>query len=275
MANAQQIESWDGPGGEQWVQDAERYDRMNGPFGERIVERVAVQAGERALDVGCGNGAVSLALARARADVTGVDISGPMLDEARRRADAAGLDVSFVKADAQVHDFDRGSFDAAVSRFGVMFFDDPVAAFTNVGGALRSGGRLVFSCWQELLKNEWLIVPSMAALAFVPMPELGGPDEPGPFAFADPDRLRSVLGDAGFVDIGIDEMSEPMVMGDSVEDTVGFFQRTELAATLFKDVDASTAEAAWSAIADALRPHERDEGVVLQGSAWLVTAKRP
>lgn len=275
MANEVQIENWDGEGGESWVRDADRYDRMNSRFGERIVAAVAASVGERVLDVGCGNGALSLALARGGAAVTGVDISGPMLAEAGRRASAEGLSIEFVKADAQVHDFEPGVFDAAVSRFGVMFFDDPVAAFSNIGAGVRSGGRIAFSCWQELFKNEWLMVPAAAALAHVPMPQLGAPGEPGPFALADPDRVRSVLGDAGWVDVALEEMAQPMAIGTSVEDTVGFFQQTELASTLFKDVEPEVAERAWSAIADALRPYEGGEGVVLQGVAWLVTARRP
>jgi len=283
MANEAQIESWDGPGGERWVRDSERYDRINERYGERLVAAVgagsagaAAAAGERVLDVGCGNGAVSLALAGAGAQVTGVDISGPMLAEAGRRASAAGLSIEFVKADAQVHAFEPAAFDTVVSRFGVMFFDDPKAAFANIGSAVRPGGRLLFACWQELLKNEWLAVPAVAALAHVPMPEMGEPGQPGPFAFAEPSRVQSILEAAGWVDVGFEEMHEPMVMGTSVDDTVAFLQGTDIAAGLFKDAEPAAVEAAWAAIADALAGHTRDDGaVVLQGAAWLVTASRP
>src|SRR5688500_5072726 len=199
MPNVEQAEYWDGPGGEHWAADAERYDEINRRFGERIVSAVEARPGERVLDVGCGNGVLSLALARQvmpDGSVLGLDLSGPMLGEARRRAEAAGLDnVSFEQGDAQVAALPEASFNAAVSRFGVMFFEDPVAAFANIGRALRPDGRLVFACWQELLRNEWLVVPSAAALAFVPMPELGEPGRPGPFSLADPERVRSVLGD--------------------------------------------------------------------------------
>ena len=181
--NAAQIENWDGPGGQHWVAEAERYDRMTGAFGERIIEAAAPRPGERVLDVGCGNGAVALAVSALVApggSVLGLDISGPMLGCARQRADAAGIaSVSFRQGDAQVYPLPTASFDAVVSRFGVMFFDDPVAAFTNLGRALRPGGRIAFTCWRELAVNDWLMVPAGAALQHVPMPDLASRAPPG------------------------------------------------------------------------------------------------
>ena len=180
--NAAQIENWDGAGGRHWVAEAERYDRMTGAFGERIIEAAAPRPGERVLDVGCGNGAVALAVSGLVApggSVMGLDVSGPMLAYARRRAAAAGIaSVSFRKGDAQVYPLPPAGFDAVVSRFGVMFFDDPVAAFANLGRALRPGGRIAFTCWRDLLVNDWLMVPAGAALQYVPMPDLGQPGAP-------------------------------------------------------------------------------------------------
>lgn len=279
MSNADMIEAWDGPTGEKWVEDAERYDRLNRRFGERVVDRVAAQPGERVLDIGCGNGAVALVLAPhvgPDGAVVGVDISGPMLGKARQRVDEAGAaNVEFVKADAQVHVFKPQSFDAAVSRFGVMFFDDLVAAFANIRAALRPGGRLVFCCWQDRLDNEWIMVPVSAALAHIPFPELGLPNAPGPFALADHDRTSAVLADAGFVDIVIEDVYEPMRLGESAPDVVEFFMRTELATTLFKDVPQPQVDAALAAMAEALAPYDTQDGVVMQGAAWLVTARAP
>lgn len=279
MPNLEQAEYWDGPGGEHWVADAERYDELNRRFGEHIVAALAPEPGDRVLDVGCGNGTLSLAIGPSvepEGSVLGLDLSGPMLGVARRRAAEAGsANISFEQGDAQVAPLPEASFDGAVSRFGVMFFEDPVAAFANLGRALRPDGRLVFACWQELLRNEWIMIPSAAALAFVPVPELGEPDAPGPFALADPDRIRSILDDAGFADITVTEAVEPMCMGADVEDAVAFMAGTEMAARLFQDVDEETVQKAWDAARQALVPYEGPEGVVLTGSAWLVAARRP
>lgn len=276
MPNTEQSEYWDGAGGAHWATEAEAYDRLNAAFAERIVARVAPRAGERVLDVGCGNGALCLALAPTVASATGLDLSGPMLARARERVAAAGLDnVDLVQGDAQVVGLPDASFDAVVSRFGVMFFDDPVAAFSNVRRMLRPGGRLVFACWQAMPANEWIMVPVGAALAHVPVPPLGEPGAPGPFALADPERVQSVLDGAGFADVGLEDVKAPMQFGATVEETVAFFQGTEMASTLMKDVDPETVERAWAAMAEAVKPHLTADGVRLTGAAWLVTARNP
>lgn len=273
MPNVEQIEHWDGQGGEHWVEFAEEYDRLNRGFTEHIVGRLAPQSGERVLDIGCGNGALCLAVAPRVDAVVGLDISGPMLENAARRAAEAGVDnVTFEKGDAQVHPRPDASFDAAVSRFGVMFFEDPAAAFANVARMLRPAGRLVFTCWQELLANEWLLVPAGAALAYVPMPDLGDGTSPGPFALSDADRVRSLLSDAGFVDVALDPVTAPMCFGATVDAAVAFLQRTEMAQTLMKDQPEETVAKAWDAVREALVPHHGPDGVVLTGAAWLVTA---
>jgi SAM-dependent methyltransferase len=276
--NAAQIENWDGPGGQHWVAEAERYDRMTGAFGERIIEAAAPRPGERVLDVGCGNGAVALAVSALVApggSVLGLDISGPMLGCARQRADAAGIaSVSFRQGDAQVYPLPTASFDAVVSRFGVMFFDDPVAAFTNLGRALRPGGRIAFTCWRELAVNDWLMVPAGAALQHVPMPDLGQPGAPGPFSLADPERVHQVLRDAAFAQIALEEVVRPMPMGSSAEDVLAFMRGTEMAQVLMTGVDPGTAEQAWAAVKAALQAHAEPGGITLAGTAWIVTARR-
>jgi SAM-dependent methyltransferase len=279
MPNTEQSEYWDGSGGEHWVAEQARYDRMNVGFGDRLMEVLSPQSGERVLDVGCGNGALSLAigpLVAPEGSVFGLDLSGPMLDTATARARRAGLtNVGFERGDAQVYPFPAAGFNGIVSRFGVMFFDDPDVAFANLARALRSGGRMVFACWQELLANEWLMVPAGAALAYVPMPDLGEPGRPGPFSLADPDRVRSTLEGAGFTEVGVDDFRCPMPMGSTVEDTVAFMQGTDMAATLMANVGEDVAAAAWDAVRAALAPYAGPEGVVLSGAAWIITATKP
>lgn len=278
VPNEAQIQAWDGPGGEKWATHAERFDRINRGYTEHILRAAAPAPGEHVLDVGCGNGALTLAIAPVVApegSVTGLDISGPMLATAARRAGDAGADnVELVKGDAQVEPLTPGSFDLVVSRFGVMFFDDPLEAFTNLARALRAGGRAAFSCWRDLLSNDWIMVPVGAALEHVPMPELGEPGQPGPFSLADPERLRSILGGAGFADIELDEVTVPMVIGTDLDDALSFLQATDLSAALFEGADPSAVARAWDAIRAALEPYATPDGVVLSGRAWIVTARR-
>jgi SAM-dependent methyltransferase len=278
MPNLEQMDYWAGSGGEHWVAEQVRYDEINAEFGARLVAALAPQPGERVLDVGCGNGALSLAIAPLVAPtglVLGLDISGPMLAVAAQRARAARVsNAIFEHGDAQTYRPEAASFDALVSRFGVMFFDDPDAAFANLARSLRPGGRTVFTCWQNVLANEWLMVPVGAALAHVPMPELGEAGRPGPFSLAEPDRIRSILAGAGFTDVNVDDVRCPMRMGSTVEDTVSFMQSTDMADTLMADVSDAAAAVAWAAVREALRPYAGPYGVVLQGAAWLVTGTR-
>jgi SAM-dependent methyltransferase len=278
MTNSDQIAHWDGAGGDHWAAEADRYDRMNSGFADRVVEAVQPRAGESFLDAGCGNGALTLAIAAlvgAQGHVTAVDLSRAMLAVARRRAAETGVaNVTFVNEDVQTSSLPDATYDAIVSRFGVMFFDDPTAAFTNLTRMLKVGGRMAFACWRDLIHNEWLLVPAGAALQHVPMPDLGSPGTPGPFSLADRDTIRRVLSEAGLVDVEIAEVLLPMWMGTSVDDAVEFMRRTELGTTLMGGVDADTAAAAWDAVRSALEAHRTDRGVHLDGSAWVVTARK-
>jgi SAM-dependent methyltransferase len=277
IVNVEQAEEWDGREGDHWVQHADRYDALSQRITPRLMETAAVGAADHVLDVGCGCGLTTRTAARAASagSVLGMDLSAAMLQEAERRARAAGLtNVRFEQGDVQVHTFSPPEFDLAMSRFGVMFFEDPVAAFANVASAIRPGGRLVFVCWQDLARNEWIMVPAGGALSYVPFPDLGPEGAPGPFSLADPDRIRRVLTEAGFEGIEVNEITEQMFLGDDAADATEFLQGTGMARLLFGGVDADTELRAIDAVRDALEPHVQPEGIWLGSGAWLVAATR-
>ncbi len=279
--NAQQIEYWNETAGPRWVAMQNALDAQIAPFGHAAQERLAPAAGERVLDVGCGCGETSMELARRvgpGGSVTGLDISAVMLARARDRAAEAGLgNVTFVQADAQTHAFPT-PFDALFSRFGVMFFADPTAAFTNLGRALRSGGRLGFVCWRPLQQNPWMLLPMMAAAQHLPMPPPPAPDAPGPFAFADDARVRGILEGAGFRDVAFEPLDRTVVIGGpgaSVDQAVEFMSQMGPAAAAFKDATPAARTAAAAAIRETFLPHQGDDGVRMGASVWIVTARRP
>jgi len=279
IANTDQAERWNsGEDLAHWLDNQARYDRMNEPFTALILDAAAFRPGAQVLDVGCGCGGTTLAAARliAPGQGVGVDLSGPMLARARARAEAAGLgNAVFQQGDAQVHPFGPARFDTVISRFGTMFFADPVAAFANVRSAVRPGGRLIFVCWQPLAANQWLLVPGAALAEHVPPPPgFGSGDGPGMFAFADPDRVRPILAAAGWRDIEI--TSEPRSIlvggGGSVDDAVEFLRTGSMGRMMLAGADADTVDRAVASVRAALTPYADAEGVHLDAGVWLVQA---
>jgi len=276
-ANAEQAEYWGGYEGQHWAAEQDRYDRMLDPFNEVLVGAAVESASDRVIDVGCGNGSTSRALARALPEghVLGVDLSEPMLERARATAEAEGIaNVEFVRADAQSHGFPTGGADAVASRFGIMFFDDPVAAFANLRTALRDGGRLAVMCWRDALENEWIAVPAGALLEHLPMPDLGAPGQPGPFSLADPDHTRAILAEAGFADVGLEPLDRPNRFGTDLDDATAFLRSTSFGKGMFEGADPATVERALDALREASAPYLGPDGLVLGSAAWLVTARR-
>jgi SAM-dependent methyltransferase len=180
----------------------------------------------------------------------------------------------FEQADAQTRAFPAAGFDVALSSFGVMFFDDPGAAFANIARALRPGGRLAFLCWQETARNEFLAVPLAAVAAHAALPELPGGGEPGPFSLAHPQRIRSLLAGAGFGRIGVDGLEEPMRVGDDVDDVIGYYRGLPIARQMLTGAGEQATAAVLESLRDALRPHQGSDGVTLRSAAWLVTAQQ-
>lgn len=279
QTNEEQIRYWNEESGLKWVRNQQRLDAQIEPLGLAAMQRADIRLGERVLDVGCGCGQTSLELAgRVGSDgaVVGLDISQPMLARAQeRQKELNRANLAFIRADAQTYAFERGRFDLIFSRFGVMFFDDPAAAFRNLRTALRATGRLCFICWQELAKNDWARVPLMAALQHVPPPPPPAPHAPGPFAFADPDRLRHILTHAGFTDVDLETHQTALSLGGAatVDEAADFSLEIGPVGTLLRTADAETRAHVASAIREALRPYAGPNGVRLNGTMWIVFAR--
>jgi ubiquinone/menaquinone biosynthesis C-methylase UbiE len=206
QANADQIAYWNGPNGQRWTDRQASQDVLLAPLSQILIDRIGPKAGDRIIDIGCGCGATSIALAERVAPdgfVLGVDISAPMLERARHLA-PKGLPLDFAQADATVYPFEPQSFDLLVSRFGVMFFAEPVSSFANLRKAMRPKGRVVFACWREPKENPWMMAPLQAVYRHVPRLPQVGPEEPGPFAFAAEERVKRILQEAGYTDIAME-----------------------------------------------------------------------
>ncbi len=218
---------WNEEAGPAWVALQADLDRLMASISVRLLAAASPQAGERVIDVGCGCGATTLGLAElvgASGQVTGVDLSQPMLDRASERA-AGMAQVTFHASDAGTHAFEAGSTDLVVSRFGIMFFDDPVAAFSNLRRALEpQKGRLCFTAWQGPKKNAWITTP-LRALPELPPPEPAPPGTPGPFSLADPAQARRVLEGAGFSNIELESVQEALPLGETPDDVLRLFER--------------------------------------------------
>ena len=275
--NREQREYWTRQG-EKWARDPDRLERMDGGFGTVMLDAAKLRPGERVLDVGCGDGATTFAAAARvaqRGAAVGVDFSRPLLDVARRQLDHIGKDnIDFIEADAQVYPFEEEAFDAIVSLFGTMFFEDPEAAFANLARAVRPGGRMAVVCWQDVLLSEWTAVIGGTAAAHLGFPDFGPPGAPGPYAFADSDRLKRIVEAGGFHDVTLEAVTRPMLMGRDVDDVVDYFTSLELVVEWFASHPKDKVETAVAAVREALAPYSKPEGVVMSGSVWLLSANR-
>lgn len=273
--NGAQAELWNSTAGETWVEMQEVLDRLFAPVAAQLVEAGFPGAGRRVLDIGCGAGATTLAMARRLGPgggCVGIDISRPLVEAAARRAAAAGVaEAGFLAADAQTHDFDPAAFDAAISRFGVMFFADPAAAFANVRRALRLGGTLAFTAWRSPEENPFMTAAARAAAPLLPELAPPPPDAPGQFGLARAARISEVLDAAGWTQIEV----RPLDLEASLaaDDLVRYAARMGPVALAMQALDEARRTAVREAVLRGFDPFIRDGAAHFELACWSVTAR--
>jgi ubiquinone/menaquinone biosynthesis C-methylase UbiE len=273
--NREQIEYWNSVAGEKWVRLNKMLDTQLAVFGQRALDGAALKSGQRVLDVGCGCGDTTLEAAKRvgpGGQAVGLDVSQPMLELATQRANDAGLaQARFEQADAQQYSVEpANAFDACVSRFGIMFFSDPQAAFRQLHGVLKPSGRFSFLCWQALDKNPWIMVPAIAAASVLEMSPSADPYAPGPMSLADSDRTTGLLRNAGFHNVECESFKTEFTIGatGTVEGAVDLIHEKGPVAAALRDKDASTREAVREAVTTALTPYNSADGVRMGASVW-------
>ena len=272
MTVVDQREYWNGPTAQRWIAGSAHLDRGVAGITDALLRRAAARPGERVLDVGCGCGGTTLRLAEQVAPggaALGVDISAPMLAYARERAEGR---ARFTEADAATYEV-RVPFDLIFSRFGVMFFADPVAGFDNLRRAMAPGGRMVFACWREPRDNAWATVPMDAARDLLPPAPPPDPHAPGPFALADDERLRGILSAARFSTVEIARHDDGMWLGPSAGEAAAYTLTIGPLSRAASEQPPEVRDEIRGRVAAALAPHQGPGGVVLPASVWLVTAR--
>ena len=277
--NIDQKEFWNHKKGKLWVSLGPRIDDMFGPLGDEALKVLAPQKGENVIDIGCGTATTSLKLAGLlgrKGSVIGMDISKPILEYAKQNAKENSIkNIEFVLADAQNYCFMADSYDAIFSRFGVMFFDDPVAAFSNILKGIKSGGRLTFVCWADRSANDWIEVSTNIASKFLELPPKSAPRDPGPFAFEDPLYLNEVLSDSGWSEISIENYSVTNVVGKSTKAAADFLSRMGPMSVPFEDSEDSVKRKVIDSLEKCFADYVTTRGVEMHFSAWIVTAYKP
>jgi SAM-dependent methyltransferase len=272
--NAEQSEAWNGTSGRHFIEQRERHERMRGGLTARLLAAAQIQDGENVLDIGCGCGDATILAARATGSgrALGADLSRIQVAEARRLAAAAGVtNARFEVADVQVHPFPVGNFDVVLSNFGVMFFDDPAAAFANLRKALRRGGRLAFLCWRARDENPFFTIGFAEAAAVLGLRELTGPA--AAFSLADSGRVAALLSGAGFGAIEFAKADEPMLIGCDVADVLEYERASPGVTEILAGLSPAQTAGLARQVRDCLVAYESPDGVIMPGAAWIVTAQ--
>ena len=270
----EQIKLWNGSAGRAWVEEQALVDGVLAPFQDLLLEAVRASRPRQVLDVGCGTGSTTAAVARLLGDsgrCTGIDVSEPMIAAARARAEAERAPASFVCADAQAHAFEPGSFDMVISRFGVMFFADPVQAFANLGRATREGGELRFIAWRSAAENPFMTTAERAAAPLLPNLPAGEPDAPGRFALADADRVARILEEGGWTAIDIQPVDVQCTLPE--KDLLRYLSRFGPVGTALSEADETTRARVLETIRAAFDPYVHGEIVRYIAGCWMVGAR--
>ena len=272
-------EDWAGEMGERWLAHIDKFEGMIAPIGDALVAAVKVRPGERILDIGCGAGATTLALARAAgatSRVVGLDISPSLSRAAARRAEEAGLsNTTFITGDAGTRPLEKGAYDVLFSRFGVMFFEDPYAAFANLRTGLNDKGRMLFACWAPPMENEWIVDVMQCVMRHVEM-QPPTPRAPGPFAFAEPDYVTDILTKAGFSDVKIEPWRGVQYLGGKgmrAKEAAEFVLNALSIGDMARKQPPEVQAALLRDITEAFAAKETPEGVAMKATAWFVSAK--
>ena len=272
MKNQSEIENWNGALGERWARFHEALDARIRVYGKEVLDRAALREGMRVLDVGCGCAELTVDAARAvgrTGRVVGVDVSKPNLAQGRAATKELS-NVELLEHDAATFKSDT-PFDVVISRFGVMFFDDPAAAFANIRSVTKPGGGLAFVCWQSLEKNPWAGVPLSGVLRVLPPLAPAPPNAPGPFALANGEYLRDLLARAGWSDVVLTSVVHPVKLGDTLDEAVEYASRMGPAARAIGAADEATQKRALQMLRETLAPSS--PGFALNGAVWVVTAR--
>ena len=276
--NSESQKYWNEEGGNKWADNIDVVEGMIMSLHDMLIEQIAATESESVLDIGCGGGITSIKLAEQvgpAGSVLGVDVSEPILAVANSRAKGIS-NLDFQHSDAATAELGEDRFDIITSRFGVMFFDDPVIAFANLHTALKPSGRMVFICWRSLEDNPWMSEPAKAAFEILPPPadaEKPDPKAPGPFSLADPDHLQSILSSAGFNNIELQAMDKAISMGN-LDDTIAFLMKMGPAAEVLKEANEEQKQTVGKAMKEIMSKYISDKDVKVPSATWIVSASK-
>ncbi|ELC7284776.1 class I SAM-dependent methyltransferase [Pseudomonas aeruginosa] len=265
---------WNGPAGRAWVEAQDVLDGMFQPFEDCLVEAATAASGGRVLDVGCGTGSTTLAIARrlgSQGRAVGIDLSAPMLAVAQARAEREGVPADFIRADAQAHTFEPASFDRIVSRFGVMFFDDPGIAFANLRRAARGGAELRFVAWRSAAENPFMTTAERAAATLLPRLPARRPGAPGQFAFADRNRVQAILEERGWSSIDIQPIDVTCTLPE--QDLIRYLSWLGPVGVMLQQADEQTRSSVIATVRAAFEPYVHGTEVRFTAACWLVGAQ--